>query len=678
MAIDFPNSPSSGDTYTVNGKTWIWDGSVWAAYGNYLDPAVLKVDTVNGRVGINNTNPTVALDVTGSAAVSGDMTVDGNFTVSGTTTTINTTDLNVQDNIITLNYGVTGTPTLDAGIEVERGDLTNTSLTWDESATSWVVGSTAYVDTTNGRVGIGVASPTVALDVTGSAKISNDFSVDGTTLHVDSATSNVGINTASPTYGLDVQRSARFTGTITAEGGIDGLTLASGIAGSNFNITGVNQMEIADPGEGIIWKGGASGDYSMYLIDDASDKILSVGGVTNSRVRIVASSGNSEIELDYQNGGSQRWAMYANSTDNSLNWYTSAGAATRMTLDTAGQLSIAELSASTRVNTNSIRNTNGNWLALEGGDSWNLDANATGEYVWLAAEGGIVIVSSDANSTTWASRNQIRLTPTGGIDNALLVTGQVQATSVRINSGPLLSDPSTANELRVTTAYGYIDIGPKNASYCHIYTDRNAFYFDKQTQHAGGIFMRGTLDMDSQIIDMTHSGAYISFGDVSAVNMQWGAGGDIRWNPTYNYIQVNQGSSQRMVWACDNGYNYAQRFYQPGGGSTYNWSDARLKTDVTDYSGGLSLLQQLRPVEYTWDCDQIPANGQREIGLIAQEVETIYPKWVGRYSEEPHTRTSDGAEIADVKALGFGNDFNVIVIAAIKELAARIEALEAG
>ena len=89
------------------------------------------------------------------------------------------------------------------------------------------------------------------------------------------------------------------TGQLTASGGIDGLTLANGgISGSNYNITGVNQLEIADPGEGIVFKGGASGDYSMYIIDDASDKILQVGGVTNSRVRVNAPSGNAEVDLD--------------------------------------------------------------------------------------------------------------------------------------------------------------------------------------------------------------------------------------------------------------------------------------------------------------------------------------------------------------------------------------------
>jgi len=35
MAIDFPNSPTIGDTYTTNGKTYRWDGTVWGVYGTF-------------------------------------------------------------------------------------------------------------------------------------------------------------------------------------------------------------------------------------------------------------------------------------------------------------------------------------------------------------------------------------------------------------------------------------------------------------------------------------------------------------------------------------------------------------------------------------------------------------------------------------------------------------------
>lgn len=66
MAIDFPNSPTNGQIYTSGDKSWIWDGTTWKAYGASLSPTVLKVDSTNTRVGINNQSPAYTLDVNGT------------------------------------------------------------------------------------------------------------------------------------------------------------------------------------------------------------------------------------------------------------------------------------------------------------------------------------------------------------------------------------------------------------------------------------------------------------------------------------------------------------------------------------------------------------------------------------------------------------------------------------
>ena len=78
-----------------------------------------------------------ATDVT--ITTSGDLTVTGDLTVNGTTTTVNTTELSIEDNIITLNNGQTGTPptSLRSGIEVERGDTANAILQFNENTDKW-------------------------------------------------------------------------------------------------------------------------------------------------------------------------------------------------------------------------------------------------------------------------------------------------------------------------------------------------------------------------------------------------------------------------------------------------------------------------------------------------------------------------------------------------------------
>jgi hypothetical protein len=49
-------------------------------------------------------------------------------------------------------------------------------------------------------------------------------------------------------------------------------------------------------------------------------------------------------------------------------------------------------------------------------------------------------------------------------------------------------------------------------------------------------------------------------------------------------------------------------------------SSLRYKTDVAPFRGGLELVERLRPIRFTWK-----ANGQRDIGLAAEEVANVEP-----------------------------------------------------
>ena len=79
------------------------------------------------------TQQAVKTYVDGLSGVSGNFTIGGNLTVSGTTTTINTTNTTVSDRLLELANGTTGSPTADSGIIIERGDLDNVFIGWDES-----------------------------------------------------------------------------------------------------------------------------------------------------------------------------------------------------------------------------------------------------------------------------------------------------------------------------------------------------------------------------------------------------------------------------------------------------------------------------------------------------------------------------------------------------------------
>jgi hypothetical protein len=78
-------------------------------------------------------------DVNLGNAVTDTVVIAGNLTVNGTQTTVNSATLSVADNEITLNSDVTGTPSENAGIEVERGGSTNTRIRWNEGTDHWEI-----------------------------------------------------------------------------------------------------------------------------------------------------------------------------------------------------------------------------------------------------------------------------------------------------------------------------------------------------------------------------------------------------------------------------------------------------------------------------------------------------------------------------------------------------------
>ena len=105
---------------------------------------------LSGGTGVTYNSSTGAISVGQDISTTSDVTfndviVSGDLTVSGTTTTVDTETINLADNIIVFNSNATGTPSENAGIEIERGDSTNKTLIWNESTDKWTVGSETFV-----------------------------------------------------------------------------------------------------------------------------------------------------------------------------------------------------------------------------------------------------------------------------------------------------------------------------------------------------------------------------------------------------------------------------------------------------------------------------------------------------------------------------------------------------
>ena len=114
--------------------------------GSSTDTVNVGVDTL-AIVGTANevttavTNNQVQIGLPDNVTVGGNMVISGNLTVSGDTVQTNTTTLNVEDNIINVNYGGSET---DGGLyvsDVTGGGLTSGSILWDGTNDYWKAGA---------------------------------------------------------------------------------------------------------------------------------------------------------------------------------------------------------------------------------------------------------------------------------------------------------------------------------------------------------------------------------------------------------------------------------------------------------------------------------------------------------------------------------------------------------
>jgi len=84
----------------------------------------------------------------------GNAIVGGDLTVNGTTTTINSSNMTVDDQLIELGNGRSGSASGDAGIVIERGSDANAFIGFDESADKFTVGTGTFTGASTGDLTI--------------------------------------------------------------------------------------------------------------------------------------------------------------------------------------------------------------------------------------------------------------------------------------------------------------------------------------------------------------------------------------------------------------------------------------------------------------------------------------------------------------------------------------------
>ena len=283
------------------------------------------------------------LDAQANAQVAGNLSIGGNLIVSGNTTTVNTEEIKLADNIITLNSNYTGSsPSENGGIEVERGTLANPKLVWNEAQDYWQL-----------EVNNAVLGRVITTADEGSGNGFDADTVDGLE--------------AAQFLRSDADDTA--TGNITIEGDIT-VGNGSGAAQINFATTGQDRVLYGDNGTiGFLkddnsgWNASSDtdGDWNVDRDVEAGRDVNAVNDVTAGQ-DITATSGNISATAGDVTAGDDVIAQN-NITATSGNIAATAGNVTAGQDVTAGDDMIAQ---------NNITATSGNITATSG----NISATA--------------------------------------------------------------------------------------------------------------------------------------------------------------------------------------------------------------------------------------------------------------------------------------------------------------
>lgn len=115
-------------------------------------------------------------------------------------------------------------------------------------------------------------------------------------------------------------------------------------------------------------------------------------------------------------------------------------------------------------------------------------------------------------------------------------------------------------------------------------------------------------------------------------------------------------------------------FKSAGGAGWLTPSDARVKEDIDDYEAGLEQILAIRPVRYRYNGKAGTIKGAGGVGVIGQEIEEVLPETITKSSGILDDKTG---QVEDLRVYD-SNSLIYALVNAVKELTARVEALEAG
>jgi hypothetical protein len=385
-------------------------------------------------------------------------------------------------------YGFSGANTLVFEV------VSNSNVQATPSATSHAVyasSANTLVLKESGRVGVKTDSPGYVLDVNGTASMGTMRLANGFTWSEVSGTGYV-----QPSSWIRVNTVGLYTGTNGAHfypntvsdfgvwringtrNGWNGITFETGGVYNTLMSNGSTMGMYNDHENEWMLECTRNGTVRLYYDAVIRVETTSVGAKVVGNLR-VDGGGNASDPLITTQGDTNTGIYFPGSGKTGIGGTGGLEVETDVVL--TGGLH------NSRADTTPAGTTFPNTIKAAAGSSRTIyfDGDGSGVSTWYGVGNNpfAAIDCSDGQMQLWTNDSS------GTWNNALVLT----SASVRVNGTLYFNDVNTrvgegaGNAVRLTTNFGYIDLGPTNSSYCHIMTDRANFYFNKMLIVDSGI-----------------------------------------------------------------------------------------------------------------------------------------------------------------------------------------------
>ena len=430
-----------------------------------------------------------------SVSVNGDATITGNLTVNGATTTVSSTNTTIEDSLLELATGTTGTPANDVGLVIERGDSDNVFIGWDESADKVKVGTGSFTGSSTGSLTIAVADFEAA-GIVGSSLSDGTLSIaSGSITSGVAATFSGAVTGGSLTDGTATLSSGALSGatTVTASGAVTGgsltdgtATLSSGALSGATSGTFSGAVQFGSLSDGTI--SGVTFVDEDNMASDSATKIptqQSVKAYVDSSIsaldidddlNIAGDSGTGTINMDNQSltiagdtglttsASGQTITIDLDDTSVTAGSYGNATAIPTFTVDAQGRLTAAGTAAiSTSFTLTGDSGSNqvvagGDTLDIAGGTNINTVVGAT-DTLTVNLDSDISLTSVTASGNVSADNVIVGTGSGGSISGATTITASGAITGGSLTDGTAtLSSGSLTGAVNVT-ASGAVSFG---------------------------------------------------------------------------------------------------------------------------------------------------------------------------------------------------------------------------